>query len=299
MDQQDNQLPGTEDLAGDLPDNDTPLDSDAPGGTGTPEDQQHNEETDEQKNARVAAEAAQKSAERAARAQSKVNQRMAELTAEKRAAEQRAADALALAQQAMQSRAAGPAPQQDDPLAPPVRGADESYEDFVIRRAVHQNRVEMVRVMQARDQQAQQHAQQTAAQASEAAIARAYAERHAKAAAAIPDFAEVMEDADVQVPNAVARALRTMDDGPVVAYHLQKNPALVAQFAGADPITQLVVLGKIAASLKTSSTDAAAQPSSAPAPGKPVGSSGGAGGNADAPPEDTGAYMRWAAKHMR
>lgn len=297
MDQQDNQLPVTEDLMGNTPDDNAALKGDATGGTGTPDAIDQTEESDEQKNARITAEAAQKSAERAQRAQSRVNQRMAELTADKRAAEQRATDALALAQQAISQRTAGPASQQQgDPWAPPVRESFESYEDFVVAKAVHQNRVETARMMQAREQQVAQESQQRNVQAQEAAVLKAYADRYAKAATAIPDFAETMEDADVHVPNTVASMLRNMEDGPVVAYHLQKNPSLVARFNNANPMAQAVILGEISASLKTSS--AAAQ-SAAPAPGRPVGSGSGGSGNADAPPEDTNAYMKWAAKHMR
>ena len=297
MDQQDTQLPGTEDLAGNLSGNEDTLNGGSGDGTGTSNvADQHTEETDEQKNARIAAEAATKAAERQQRAQSRVNQRFAELTAEKRAAEQRAADAMALAQQAIQ-RTAGPASQQQaDPWAAPTREQFESYEDFVVAKAVHQNRVETARMMQAREQQFTQEAQQRSAQAQEAAVTRAYAERYAKAAAAIPDFAETMEDADIQVPNTVAAMLRSMEDGPLVAYHLQKNPAIVARFGNANPMAQAVILGEIAASLKTSST---ATQSAAPAPGKPVGSGSGGSGNADAPPEDIRAYKAWAAKHMR
>jgi hypothetical protein len=151
-------------------------------------------------------------------------------------------------------------------------------------------------MMQARDQQAQAEAQQRNAQANEAATTKAYADRYAKAASTIPDFAEVMEDADVQVPNTAAHMLRNMEDGPVVAYHLQKNPAIAARLNAAAPMAQAVILGEIAASLRTSLK---AQPSSAPAPGKPVGSAGGNGSSADNPPEDTAAYLKWAAKHMR
>lgn len=255
-----------------------PGDADTPAETGS-------QETDEQKNARVAQEAAQKAAARETKRQQSINQRFAELTAEKKAAQEIANQAMQLLQQGRQ-----PAPQGD---GTPTRDQFESYEDFVLAKATHQAEARARAIISDHAQQQQQARTVETQQRTEREAAQAYARRFTEAASKIPDFAEVMAEADVQVPKHVGSAIQRLDNGPEVAYHLQKNPALLAQLDGQSPIDQLVALGRISASLKTP-----ANVSNAPPPGRAVGQSS-ASASAGEPPDDPAAYRKWADKHMK
>lgn len=257
----------------------------APGEADTPAET-GSQETDEQKNARVAQEAAQKAAARETKRQQSINQRFAELTAEKKAAQELANQAIQLLQQGRRP----PAPTGD---GTPTRDQFDSYEDFVLAKATHQAEARARAMLNEHAQRQRQERTVETQQRAEREAAQAYARRFTEAASKIPDFAEVMADADVQVPVHVGNAIQRLDNGPEVAYHLQKNPALMAQLEGQSPLDQLVALGRISASLKTP-----ANVSNAPPPGKTTGQAS-AAASASEPPDDPAAYRKWAEKHMK
>ena len=140
--------------------------------------------------------------------------------------------------------------------------------------------------------------QQTEAQAkqaqeqSERAIHSAYMTRQREVAKSIPDFDATMQMAhEVSVPDTAFNLIRRMPDGPLVVYHMVKNPALAEQFYANPPELHGILLGQLSATLKGS-----AKISNAPPPGKPVQAKS---GSSSSPPEDTAAYFAWAEKHMR
>ena len=239
-------------------------------------------ETDEQKNQRVAAEAAEKAAQRRARDQQSINQRMAELTAEKKAAQEMAAQAMALLQRGQQP--------QTQVSGAPVREQFESWEDFIAANATYKatNEVRQLFEQQSRQQAEQRQAEDQQRQARDQA--QQFQRRAAELAKELPDFAAVMANADmVQVPDHVAAALRQREDGPRIAYHMVKNPALAQAMQGLDAMSQLVMLGELSASLRT-----APKVSNAAPPGRPTGAS--KASSLGDPPEDTEAYFAWAEK---
>ena len=257
-----------------------------PGATDTPP-QDQTEETDEQKNARLAEEARVKAAERAARRQQSINQRFAEITAEKKAAEKMAQDLLQLVQQQGQ-------PVQTQDTGEPQRDKFDSYEEYLVAKTAWTATQTTQRMLeQAAQKQNQERSAEQAAEAERKAT-QDYAARYAKAVKDIPDFAETMADADVQVPNGVAKMIKLLDNGPIVAYHLQKNPGLAARFATAPAELHGVILGEISSSLKTTT-----QLSNAPPPGKPGGVTSKPAATSEDPPEDPAAYMKWAKKHLK
>lgn len=254
------------------------------------------EETDEQRNARIAAEQAEKNRQRAERRQQTINQRMSELTARARAAEEQNATLATMLREAI-TRVGGPAPSKGDENAEPQRDAYESYEDYIVARATWKAQQDMARVMEHQTRQQHEEMQRRTAAESEAAAVRAFTERVQKFRTATPDYDEVMSGDEVIVPNSVARMIRDSEDGPMLAYHLQKNPDMAATLHRMNPLQQAMSLGAISATLKASSTSNAA--TNAPAPGKPAGAVSRSIGDANTPPDDYEAYVRWRAKHFK
>jgi hypothetical protein len=175
----------------------------------------------------------------------------------------------------------------------PQQSQFTDYAEFVRADAVW-NATQAAKAMMEQTMKAQgEHTQrQSQAQADAAAVA-AYQARQAAIAKSIPDFAETMEDADtVDVPTPVLTMIRQLDNGPLIAYHMVKNPTLAQQFFGKSEAMQGVLLGQLSASLKGS-----AKVSNAPPPGQPARAK--AAGSSSEPPTDPDAYMAWAAKNMR
>lgn len=242
--------------------------------------------TDEQINADVQKEAQA----RAEKRQRSIQKRMDELTRDKyaerqarEALERQNAELMAMIKPQPTAQRTG-APRQED---------FTDYAEYVKADAVWHAKQEAQALLQSALQE-QSKAQQTAAQSAvERELAATFAKRAAETAKNLPDYHSVMEDADqIQVPNHVLGMIRRLDNGPLIAYHMVKNPALAEQFMREPPEMHGVLLGQLSASLKTS-----AKVSNAPPPGKPAASKSSA--SPSDPPEDADAYMAWAAKNMR
>lgn len=242
--------------------------------------------TDEQINADV-----QKDAQaRAEKRQRSIQRRMDELTRDKyaerqarEALEKQNAELMAMLKPKAEAPRTG-APRQED---------FTDYAEYVKADAVWHAKQEAQAILQATLQE-QSKNQQTAAQSAvERELASTFAKRAAETAKTLPDYQEVMEDADqIQVPNHVLSMIRRLDNGPLIAYHMVKNPALAERFMSEPPEMHGVILGQLSASLKSPP-----KVSNAPTPGKPAASKSAV--SPSDPPEDADAYMAWAAKHMR
>lgn len=263
-----------------------------PGGTDAPE--QSVAETDEQKNERVQQEAAQKAEKRARGIQKRMDELTRDKYAERQAREELArqnAELLALLKGKTEN-----VPSADDR---PTQDQFSDYAEYVKAYAIwaaekaaklHARQEAKALLEQNLKEQREAQARQAQIQ-SEQAVINAYAQRHKEAAKTIPDFEETMAEADVDVPAHVLNMIRRLDNGPIVAYHMVKNPALAQQFFTHPPEMHGILLGQLSATLKGS-----AKVSNAPPPGRPTQAKS---GSANEPPEDTEAYFAWAAKHMR
>lgn len=89
------------------------------------------------------------------------------------------------------------------------------------------------------------------------------------------DWDEVYDSiGEATVPQPVQLALLKRKDGPLLVYHLAKNPEIVDALNQMDPLEAVSELGYIAASISSSRSENSApavRVSSAPAPIKPVG----------------------------
>lgn len=120
-------------------------------------------------------------------------------------------------------------------------------------------------------------------QAAQEALMR---ERVAQAEKDIPDFREVISQADrapIEIPDFAKAAIMESDIGPQLAYHLAKNPDEAKRIFGLTPAKALLALGKIETQYaKTEKEEAKASPPAitpettrAPAPMTPLKDSAG------------------------
>lgn len=251
------------------------------GSTDTPEPAV---ETDEQKAERERVDS-ERAAARADRKQKALDNRFAELTAEKHALK---AQADQLARQLEEARQ----PKLTPVSGEPTRDQFDDYEAYIVARAEYRAEQRALAIAERSAKSFQEVQAQQAREQSAKAETTAYLERQKEAAKTIPDFNDVMEDADVEVPTTVFNMIKRMADGPTIAYHMAKNPALAKQFYDNPPDLHGVLLGQLSASLKVPAKTV----SSAPPPGKTVSSTR---GSSMEPPSDPNLYRTWADKHLR
>lgn len=260
-------------------------DAGATGTAGTPTTE--TVETDEQKNARLA----QTAETRSQRRRDTLNSRINELTAE-RYAEKARADALErrvgeLTERFMQQGSA-PAPTQG---GEPRRDQFQDYETYLEARA-EWRAANLVRgVLQESSSRNAQATQANVAAQQIGAMQRNIKGSITEFVKAHPDYHDVIESHDVDIPPPATLAIGTHKEAAAIMYHLGQNPDLAESLQTMSPVEQIATIGEIAASVRSSP-----RVSKAPAPGQPVGSKP---GSSSEPPEDTAAYMAWAEKHMR
>ncbi len=242
------------------------------------------EETDEEKNERVQREAAEK-AERRTRG---IQKRIDELTADKHAERKRADE---LAQQ--NARILALLEEKRQPVKTELsRDQFEHEGDYVLALA----RQEAERIAEQKIQsiiaEQQQLTQKQMREQQEQQVYKQFIEREEQVKKEIPDFAETVEDWTPSLPQGVTDIILRHSDGPLIAYHLAKNPDLEKQFHTQPDYMHGVILGQLIATIKGNK-----QTTKAPPVGKPVAST--SSGNANEPPSDPEKYMEWARKHMR
>lgn len=92
-------------------------------------------------------------------------------------------------------------------------------------------------------------------------------------AAAVPDFAEVMADADFLISPALTSEVNSPEYGPQLAYFLAKNPEEVEKLNDLAPLALSRAIGRLESRFTTAPQKTAAKVTNAPAPPNPVGRS--------------------------
>lgn len=242
------------------------------------------EPTDEQKNEQAIAEAAERARVREEKKRDGVQKRIDELTREKY---EYKAKAETLEQ--LLNKQSQPAKPQDDE---PKRENFESYEEFLEARTEYRaEKIVQDKLSKFEQTQTQKLTQAQQDQARQESI-RSFQERAKALEKDYPDFKEVMEDAEVVLPNPVIDMIRELPEGPLLAYHMANNPTLAEQFWNKSESIQGVLLGQMIATLKSTQ-----KVSNAPSPGKSVSTA--KHGSSDEPPSDPNLYRAWADKHLR
>lgn len=182
-----------------------------------------------------------------------------------RTAEQRADD---LARENAELKAKGqPAKPADDAEAPKAENFKTvgEYADALVNYRVG-------KALRERDAEAQQrHVDQSIER-----VKAEFGKRVAKAAESIPDYHEVVGDADVDVPSHVAQHIVESDVGPELGYHLAKHPEELERIKKLSPIRAIAELGKLedklakpAAKTDDAKSGAAKSNGASPASGEP------------------------------
>lgn len=174
-------------------------------------------------------------------------QRIAELTRQKREAEERARRA-------------------EEALA---KAKPPKFEDFDTEDAFEEARAEYYGQRVAA-RSAREAARETAAQIETTAV-REYLSHAEAFKAQAPDYEQVAHFAPIS--DDVSRAIVRMgEDGPAVIYALGKNHDLAREISALDPVSAAIELGRIAATLQRPARKVA---SKAPPPVRPVSDAGG------------------------
>lgn len=254
------------------------------GETVTPETQ----ETEEQKNARALEEDAERKRTREERKQASIQRRFDELTAKRYQEEARANE---LQRQLDEYRKGNQ--QQSQPDTEPRREQFAEYEDFIEARAVWRAEQIVQQRLEGYGSEQQKRSKMEQAEKTRQESQRAFVERRNAVAKELPDFQEVMEDWSPQLPDLAAEIIINHEKGPLISYHLAKNPELETKIRNAPDYMQGVLIGQLVATL-----DSKPKQTSAPAPGKPVSSSKGGSASGE-PPSDPNQYYEWAKKNLR
>lgn len=282
---------GTEQTSEQLPDSGAVENTEVAGAPGASENQEA--ETEDQKNERVQKEAAVAAEKRSAKRQSSLNARFSELTTKATVAETRANELAAQNARLLEAVLAGKGVGVTTSTeGEPKPEAFTDYNDYVRALARYEakqvSKAEVAETTKVTNEASQREAQAR----SQREIDAQYVNRARVAAKSIPDFDEVMADsAHVDVPPHVVALVKKMPDGPMLAYHMAKNPELIDQFYTQPPEMHGILLGQISATIK-----GPAKVSNAPPPGKGVQSKPGTG---SAAPSDPDQYMIWRAKNLR
>ncbi|MFC0282449.1 hypothetical protein ACFFJB_14970 [Camelimonas abortus] len=152
----------------------------------------------------------------------------------------------------------------------------EDFEDyFAYERAMTAYEIDRrLAEKEAKRNAAARQAQMTAAQ--QIAL-EDFREREAEVAKAIPDYVQTMAQAGAMpASDAVTRLVIESDKGPLLKYHLAKNPADLQRLNAMDPLSAARAIGRLEAKL---SLPTANRTSKAPPPTAPI--KGGAGPASD------------------
>lgn len=244
------------------------------------------EETDEQKNERELKEAADRSEKRA----KGVQKRMDELTADKYA-ERKRADELAAMNAELLALVKSKNQQQPQGEREPQRDDFDNDVDYLRSVAKYDAKQEALALVKMQTQADHENRQRLTAEQEHQATIKDFITRRKEVEKTIPDYRDVIDDYVPRVPGSVQNMILRLPEGPLVAYHLAKNPSLEAQFNEQPEYMHGILLGQMLATIKST-----AKTSSAPPPGKPVSSKA---GTSSEPPSDPEAYRAWADKHMK
>ena len=141
----------------------------------------------------------------------------------------------------------------------------EAYEDarvdWRVETKARQANEKQVRELAQLLERSQREQQQTS-------LITQHAQRNAEFAKYVPDFADVTDRPDVEVPGPASEAIMELPNSPAVLYAIGKDPSLAEAMHGMRPFQQAAFVGQISAALMQRSP----QVSQAPPPGTPVGS---------------------------
>lgn len=179
-------------------------------------------------------------------------------------AEQRAADLQRQIDELRGTKSDGAKPEGDEPKPEDFKTVGEYTRALVKYEAQQAGR------------KSAEHAEVSRQQANANQVIAGFVERQEAFKKATPDYEEVLESADFEVPPITQQYLVESELGPQLAYHLAKNPDVVTSLRKLSPARQLAELGKLETKFEvkpaapTSAATATNGVSKAPAPIQPL-----------------------------
>jgi hypothetical protein len=194
-------------------------------------------------------EGAEPEPEQSAKARRSAQARINEITRAKHEAEREAAYWRGLAEGGKKQEAAPEAVAETRPILADYADYDGYVEALADWKAGQKVREAL--------QQTEVRASQSKQEQEAREVARTWATRQDAARNRLPDYDDVVGSSSVTVAPAVTDAILTSDKGPDIAYHLAKNPAVVARLNTMSPIAAAREIGRLEAALEKPSTRAA------------------------------------------
>lgn len=179
-------------------------------------------------------------------AQARIN----EITRAKHDAERDAAYWRGVAESARQQPNSTDRQPADEPVAKPNVADFADYETFI--EAIADWKADQ-KVREAL-QQTEVRASQTKQEQEAREVAKTWASRQDAARNRITDYDAVVGSSSVTIASAVSDAILTSERGPDIAYHLAKNPAVVARLNSLSPMAAAREIGRLEAALEKPST---------------------------------------------
>jgi hypothetical protein len=181
-----------------------------------------------------------------AKAKKSAQQRINEITRARHDAEREAAYWRGKAEAAA---SAAPVTTKQEVAAPTQRPDLSNFQDYnsyVEALTDWKTEVKIQEVLQQSKAQENQDRQTQQVQS----IAQEWATRQDEARKTLEDYDEVLGSANINVSPAVTDILLTSDKGPVVAYHLAKNPAIVEKLNAMSPLKAAREIGRLEATME-------------------------------------------------
>ena len=247
------------------------------------------EETDEQKNERVQKESAARAEKRA----NSIQKRMDELTADKYA-ERKRADELAENNARLMAMIEENKTPQKQAETEPQRDQFNTDLDYFKSVAKFEAKQEALKLAWQDKQERQAETSRMSVENQKLEVAKEFRAREVKVEKELPDYKEVIEDWSPRLPNSTAEMILRLPDGPLIAYHLAKNPDLEKTLLEQPEYLHGVTLGQMLATIKSSSKTTAA-----PSASKTVGTTSSSSSDATEYRGDPEHYLAWAAKNLR
>ena len=247
------------------------------------------EETDEQKNERVQKESAARAEKRA----NSIQKRMDELTADKYA-ERKRADELAENNARLMAMIEENKTPQKQAETEPQRDQFNTDLDYFKSLAKFEAKQEALKLVWQDKQERQAETSRMSVENQKLEVAKEFRAREVKVEKELPDYKEVIEDWNPRIPNSTAEMILRLPDGPLIAYHLAKNPDLEKTLLEQPEYLHGVTLGQMLATIKSSS-----KTTSAPAASKTVGTTSSSASDANEYRGEPENYMAWAVKNLR
>jgi hypothetical protein len=165
----------------------------------------------------------------------------------------------------------------------------DSYEDYVEARAAFAAEKRASDLFERKMAEAAIESQNRQREQTSRQVMDAHIRRNSDFARTVPDFEEVTNRDDIDIPAAAVEAIKRLNNGPAVLYAMGRDESIAKNLKRMEPLEQVVYMGQLSHWLATSTPHI----SNAAPPGRTVGSKPASSGS---PPSDPEAYMAWANK---